>query len=98
MNLTQIIGLFGAILSGIAYLPQIVHLVRERCSVGISRKVYLLWLVAALAILVNAISIKSLIFIFLTIIQIVSNMTIIFFANKYKKGVCSYHAHLKENR
>lgn len=98
MNFTQIIGLFGATVAGFAYLPQITHLIKEHCSVGISLKAYSLWLIAALAILIHAISIESPVFIFLAIIQVAATTIIIFFANKYKRGVCAYHAHLTENK
>lgn len=97
MDLTQLVGLFGATLAGVAYLPQIIHLAKEHCSVGISRSAFSLWLIAALAILVHAVSIGSVVFIFLATIQVTANLIIIFFAYKYKDGVCVYHAHLKEN-
>src|SRR6185312_8307507 len=97
MNFTQLVGLFGAALAVLAYLPQIIHLVKEHCSVGISRNAFSLWLIAALAILVHAVSIESIVFIFLATIQVTANVIIIFFAYKYKDGVCAYHAHLKEN-
>lgn len=96
MNFTELLGLFGATLAGVAYLPQIIHLLKEHCSVGISRGAYLLWFIAALAILVHAISIQSVVFIFLATIQVTANVIIIFFAYKYENGVCAYHAHLKE--
>lgn len=66
MDFTQIIGLFGAILSGVAYLPQIIHLIKEHCSIGISKGAFILWLVAAVAILIHAIGIKSPVFILLS--------------------------------
>lgn len=97
MDFTKIIGLFGAILAGIAYLPQITHLIKEHCSAGISKKAYILWLVAAIAILIHAIAIKSPVFILLSSIQLVATVLILFFSNKYK-GTCAFHAHPQQNK
>jgi hypothetical protein len=36
--MSELIGLSGASLAGYAYLPQIRHLVCERCSAGIRRE------------------------------------------------------------
>ena len=33
--MSELIGLSGALLAGYAYLPQIRHLIHERCSAGI---------------------------------------------------------------
>jgi uncharacterized protein with PQ loop repeat len=93
MDVAQTIGLFGAVLAGIAYLPQITHLIKEKCSAGISREAYYVWLIASGAVLINALSIKATVFILLSSIQLVSTLLIIFFSNRYK-GTCAFHARL----
>jgi len=95
MDFTEIIGLFGAILAGFAYLPQIIHLVKEHCSAGISKKAYVLWLIAAIAILIHAIAIISSVFILLSGIQLVATVLILFFSNKYK-GTCKFHSQISK--
>lgn len=52
---TRLMGFLGTILVIVAYLPQIYHLIKERCSEGISIKAYCMWSVAALLILVHAV-------------------------------------------
>ena len=44
---TQIGGFVGAGLAGAAYVPQISHLIRARCSAGISRLAFGVWLLAS---------------------------------------------------
>ena len=97
MDFTYVIGLFGAVLAGIAYLPQIIHLVNEKCSAGISQRAYILWLIASVALLFHAITLKSFIFILLSSIQVVSTFLIIFFSNKYK-GTCTLHEPLSSKK
>ena len=48
LTATEISGFAGAALAGAAYVPQISHLVRARCSAGISRLAFAVWLLASL--------------------------------------------------
>jgi hypothetical protein len=41
MSVPEVLGFSGAALSGYAYLPQISHLVRERCSAGLSERAFM---------------------------------------------------------
>lgn len=89
-SFTQFIGMCGVVLSAIAYLPQIVHLIKEHCSAGISRKAYFLWLTAAIAILINSLTSKSFVFILLALMQVLADIIILIFSYKYT-GTCAYH-------
>jgi len=91
MDMIQMIGIAGALISGAAFLPQIVHLIKEQCSAGISRNAYWLWLVAATAIFINAVALASVVFILLAGLQILADMIILIFSYRYR-GVCSFHA------
>ncbi len=93
MDFTALIGLVGTALAGIAYLPQIVHLVKEHCSAGISRPAYWVWLLASIAILIHASAIHSAVFILFSGMQLVANVLIIALSYKYQ-GVCASHVHL----
>lgn len=90
-SLTQFVGMCGVILSAIAYLPQIIHLIREHCSAGISRKAYFLWCTAAIAILISSLTSRSLVFVLLALTQVIADILILIFSYKYK-GTCGYHA------
>jgi uncharacterized protein with PQ loop repeat len=91
MTVIEIIGFVGSGLVIWAYVPQIKHLIQEHCSVGISRKAYLIWFIAALLLLVHAIMIHDTVFIFLQIASALLTLVILIFAWKYKNGVCSIH-------
>ena len=93
--ITEIIGMFGAILAGVAYLPQITHLIKEHCSAGISRRAYMLWLFSSVAILIHAIAIMATVFIILSGLQLVATFLILFFSEKYK-GTCAFHARMSK--
>jgi uncharacterized protein with PQ loop repeat len=85
-------GLAGALLAGYAYVPQIVHLVRERCSAGISREAFALWFLSSILVTVNAVFIGSWVFIALGVIQICATGIISYYSTRYKDSVCPYHA------
>ena len=46
LTATEIAGFVGAGMAGAAYVLQISHLIRARCSAGISRLAFEVWLVA----------------------------------------------------
>lgn len=95
MELTELIGLSGAVIAGIAYLPQIFHLTREHCSAGISRKAFMLWLLSSLAVFIHAWRLGDIVFLVLGGVQMVATVMIIVLASKYR-GRCSFHGGKKQ--
>jgi uncharacterized protein with PQ loop repeat len=93
MDGPNMLGLTGAVIAGYAYIPQIVHLIKEKCTAGISQRAFLLWLLSSILITINAIYIKSIVFIVLGGIQLVSTAVILIFCTIYKNSVCGYHEH-----
>jgi uncharacterized protein with PQ loop repeat len=91
-TLSELIGLGGASLAGYAYLPQITHLIRERCSAGISRRAFILWFLASILITIHAVFISAIVFILLGVIQIGATSTIVVYSARYKGLVCPIHA------
>ena len=88
---TQIAGFAGAGLAGVAYLPQVSHLVRSRCSAGISRLAFGIWLLASLLVTARAIAIGAGVFIVLGGIQIVATALITVCAARYQGMPCPVH-------
>jgi len=85
---TEIVGFVGAGLAGAAYLPQISRLIRARCSAGISRLAFGVWLLASLLTTAHAIAIHAGVFIALGGIQIVATALIVRYATRYKRTPC----------
>ena len=84
LTTTQIGGFVGAGLAGVAYVPQISHLVRARCSAGISMLAFGVWLLASVLITARAAAIGAGVFIVLGAIQIVATALIVVCAARYK--------------
>jgi len=91
LTATEIAGFVGAGLAGAAYVPQIAHLIRARCSAGISRLAFEVWLVASLLTTARAIAIGASVFIVLGSIQIVATTLIMLCAARYKDTPCPSH-------
>jgi len=91
LTATEIAGLAGAGLAGAAYVPQISHLVRARCSAGISRLAFGVWLLASLLTTTRAIAIHADVFIALGGIQIAATALITLCATRYKDTSCPIH-------
>jgi hypothetical protein len=91
LTVTQIGGFAGAGLAGAAYVPQISHLVRARCSAGISRLAFEAWLLASLLTTARAIAIHAGVFIVLGGVQIVATALIMATAARYKDTPCPVH-------
>jgi len=92
MNMPNYLGLVGAIIAGYAYLPQVSHLIKEKCSAGISRRAFGLWIISSVLVTINAIYIHSVVFIVLGAVQICSTTIIFWYSTKYRGLVCQYHA------
>jgi uncharacterized protein with PQ loop repeat len=88
---SEAIGLSGAAIAGYAYLPQITHLVRERCSAGLSERAFALWLVASALMTVHAITIGAVVFLVLGIQQIGATGLIAFYCRRYRGRACPSH-------
>ena len=88
---TSWVGFIGTVIVVIAYMPQIIHLVRAQCSAGISLKAYALWLVSSLLLLGHAFNLNDAVFIALQSYQLGATMTIVVFAWKYQNCTCELH-------
>lgn len=88
LTVTEIAGFAGAGLAGAAYVPQISRLIRARCSAGISRLAFQVWLVASVLTTARAIAIGASVFIVLGGIQIVATALIMLYATRYKDTPC----------
>src|SRR6516165_3665747 len=84
-------GFAGAGLAGAAYVPQISHLIRARCSAGISRLAFEAWLLASVLTTARAVAIHAGVFIALGGIQIVATALIMLCAARYKDTPCPSH-------
>jgi hypothetical protein len=91
LTATEIAGFVGAGLAGAAYVPQISHLIRARCSAGISRLAFEIWLLASVLTTAQAIAIHAGVFIVLGGIQIVATTLIMFYTARYKDAPCPIH-------
>jgi PQ loop repeat len=91
LTATEIAGFAGAGLAGAAYIPQISHLIRARCSAGISRLAFEAWLLASVLTTARAIAIHAGVFIALGGIQTVATTLIMLYAARYKDTPCPSH-------
>ena len=91
LTATQIGGFAGAGLAGVAYVPQISHLIRARCSAGISRLAFGVWLLSSLLITARAVAIGAGVFNVLGAIQIVATTLIVVCVARYKDTPCPVH-------
>jgi len=91
LTATEIAGFVGAGLAGAAYVPQISHLIRARCSAGISRLAFEVWLLASVLTTARATAIHAGVFIALGGIQIVATALIMLYAIRYRDTPCPSH-------
>jgi len=91
LTATEIAGFAGAGLAGAAYVPQISHLIRARCSAGISRLAFGVWLLASVLTTTRAVAIHAGVFIVLGGTQIVTTALIMLCATRYQGTPCPVH-------
>jgi thioredoxin reductase (NADPH) len=91
LSATEVAGFVGAGLAGAAYVPQVSHLIRARCSAGISLLAFEVWLLASVLTTARAIAIHAGVFIVLGGIEIVATALIMLCAIRYKDTSCPVH-------
>jgi lipid-A-disaccharide synthase-like uncharacterized protein len=92
---SQLLGFAGVALGLGGYMPQVVHLIRERCSAGISVQAYLIWLSGAVLLLTHALVIYDGVFIVLQTLGLALDLTVLLFATKYRGMTCLRHRLLR---
>ena len=85
------LGHAGTTLCVLAYLPQIIHLLRERCSGGLSVRAYLMWVASAGLLLSYSVAVGDSVFIALQSYQVAAAVVICFFCKKYEGHLCEEH-------
>jgi lipid-A-disaccharide synthase-like uncharacterized protein len=89
--LFELLGIAGIAISMMAYLPQVVHLAREHCSAGVSRRAWAMWLVSSMLIGALALHRRDLVFILLQISSLTSAAIILSLAHRYRGMSCQTH-------
>jgi lipid-A-disaccharide synthase-like uncharacterized protein len=87
----EILGIAGITISMLAYVPQVVHLGKEHCSAGISRRAWAMWLAGSLLVGALAIHRGDVVFIALQLSTLTSDAVILYLAQKYRGMVCEAH-------
>lgn len=90
----ELLGMVGIGISVVAYVPQVAHLARERCSNGISVRTWELWLLSSLFIGALATYQRNYVFVALAVTNLVSALIILSMARRYQGMACSTHNHL----
>ena len=88
----ELLGIAGIAISVLAYLPQVAHLARERCSAGVSSRAWMMWLLSSLLIGALALHRHDLVFVLLQISSLTSAAIILSLAQRYRGMVCETHA------
>lgn len=91
-TLFETIGVAGIAISMVAYFPQVVHLAREHCSAGVSRRAWAMWLVSSLLIGALAFHRRDPVFILLQVSSMTSAAIILALAQRYRGLLCQTHA------
>ena len=73
------------------YVPQIYHLIKERCTAGLSLPAFAVWCSASLLFLLHATMIRDVGFVGVQIVNLAAGCIIVAFCKKYDGHVCPFH-------
>jgi uncharacterized protein with PQ loop repeat len=79
----------GLVITG--YVPQIHHLVKARCTAGLSAPAFVVWCAASLLFLLHAAMIRDVVFVGVQIVNLAAGGVIVAFCRKYNGQVCPLH-------
>lgn len=85
------IGFFACAMIAVAYLPQLYHMYRAKCTAGVNKTAYFMWAVASLALCIYAVYISDVVFILLHGYQLAATTFIFILA--VKNGDCKCEEH-----
>ncbi len=91
MNLSQVSGVLGTGLVIAGYVPQIYHLIKERCTAGLSLPAFVVWCSASLLFLMHATMIRDVVFVGVQMVNLAAGGIIVAFCKKYDGQVCPLH-------
>lgn len=91
MSISQIFGFVGTGLVIAGYIPQIVHLIKERCTAGLSIPAFSLWCAASVLFLIHAAMIRDAVFVGVQAVNLVAAGVIVGFCKRYEGEVCPFH-------
>ena len=94
MTTSQLLGAVATAVVVAGYVPQIAHLIRQRCTAGISVPAFSLWCLASVLFLIHAAIIRDGVFIAVHTVNLVAGALIVVFCKKYKGHVCPFHRQL----
>ena len=87
-----ILGVAGIVISVAAYVPQVIHLARERCSAGVSSRAWGMWLASSLLVGSVAVHRRDPIFVLLQTCTLASAIVTLVLARRYRGMACAFHA------
>ena len=85
------IGIAGVVLSVVAYVPQVVHLARERCSAGVSSRAWAMWMFSSVLVGAVAVQRRDPVIILLQLCSFISASLILLLARRYRDMRCESH-------
>ena len=91
MTASQLLGFVATALVIGGYIPQIVHLIKQRCTAGISIPAFSLWWAASLLFLIHAGVIRDAVFVGVQTVNLVAGALILVFCKRYEGEVCPSH-------
>ncbi len=80
-----LLALISGIVGTIAYIPQILHMVKEKSSKGVSLSAWIVWLATGLITLLYAIEVRDSVFITIMAVSSIANFIVVLLTVKYWK-------------
>lgn len=88
---SQILGFVGTGLVIVGYAPQIRHMVKERCTAGISVSAFVVWCLASVLFLIHATQIRDAVFVGVQFVNLAAGSFIAWYCVRHRGEVCPFH-------
>ena len=92
MTISVILGAIATVLVIVGYVPQVSHLIKARCSAGISVPAFSIWLAASALFLVHAALIDDVVFLVAQTVSLTAGGIVVALCKTYKGHACPFHA------
>jgi uncharacterized protein with PQ loop repeat len=94
MTISETLGVAATGLVIAGYMPQIAHLIRQRCTAGLSIPAFSMWCAASALFLIHAVLIGDRVFLVVQVVNLSPGAVIVVCCRRYQGHLCPFHRQL----
>lgn len=89
--MTEVLGTIGVIIGIAAYMPQIYHLWKDQCALGVNLTSWVMWFIGGIFVLIHAFDNGDFVFRLVAVAGLLNNSITAILVWMYRNRACRVH-------